>query len=94
MPDSALIAALKRIDPNAFVHAYTDGDGKAHLTVDGSFEIEKLVSEGSDVLAQLKVMAKMLVESVYDDNKAHGDILSRDTIAAANALHAELELWK
>ena len=38
--------------------------------------------------------AMALVEAVYRDNSTNGDITSRETVAAADALWMELDRWK
>ena len=42
----------------------------------------------------LEIKTRALVEAVYRDNSTNGDITSRETIAAADALRMELDRWK
>lgn len=50
-------------------------------------------SDAVTAARELVAKAKALVESVYGDNAKNGDILSRETIKAADDLRMELARW-
>ena len=77
----------------------------AHHVIDGSLpftndharavlDIMAKMEAGIKGSTELVAKSKALVESVYGDNAHNGDILSRETIKAADTLRMEIDKWK
>lgn len=66
------------------------------VTIDDTFDAgyATAMSIARGATDNLAAKAKALVDSVYADNSGNGDILSRETIAAADKLRLELARWK